>query len=82
MVYEKKLWDCGYDDYPTLENSFFGVVKLVKSVVIDKYKYSGYVIGFDKDGTFSVDNGIGKNFDNKKKDILILGDGSTERFYY
>ena len=76
------MWDRGYDDYPTLENSFFGPVKLVKNADIDKYKYSGYDTGFDRRGTFSVGNGFGKNViifgadmissvhvDNKKKDI-------------
>ena len=55
------MWDQGYDDYPTLENYFFGVVKLVKNVNIDKCKYSGYGIGFGGRGTFSVANGFGKN---------------------
>ena len=36
-----------YDDYPTLENSLFSAVKLAKNADIDKYKYSGYGIGFD-----------------------------------
>ena len=30
----------------------FGAVKLVKHADIDKYKYSGYGIGFDMKGTF------------------------------
>ena len=91
IVYEINLWDRGYDDYPALENSFFGAVKLVKNANIDKYKYSEYGIGFDRNGTFSVGNGFGKNViifgvdmdspahvDNNKKDILILGEGSTQ----
>ena len=72
--------------YPTLENCLFGAVKLAKIIDIDKYKYSGYGIGFDRNGIFSVGNGLGRfcvNFgedmsssvhaDNKKKYILILG---------
>ena len=52
---------------------------------------SGYGIGTDGEGTFSVDNGFGKNviifavdmsssvhFDKKKKYILILGAGPTQ----
>ena len=31
---------------PTLGNSLFGAVKSVKNADIDKYKYSGYGIGF------------------------------------
>ena len=61
IFYEINLWDCGYFDYPTLENYLFGAVKLVKNVDIDKYKYSGYGIGFNRRGTFSVDNGFRKN---------------------
>ena len=47
--------------YPTLENCLFGAVSLTKNAVIDKYKYCGYGIGFDKHGEFSFGNGIGKN---------------------
>ena len=60
------MWDRRYDDYPTLENSLLGTVKLVKNAEIDKYKYSGYGIGFDRHGTFSVPNGFGKN-------VIIFG---------
>ena len=55
------MWYLGYDDYPTLENSLFGVVRLVKNDNIDRYKFSGYGIGFDRRGTFSVANGFGRN---------------------
>ena len=71
----------------------FGAVKLTKLPDIDEYKYSGYDIGFDRKGKFSVDHGFGRNciifgvdmsssvhVDNKKKDILILGEGITQRF--
>ena len=72
--------------YPTLENCFFGAVKLTKHSDIDQYKYSGYDIGFDKKGFFSLGNEIGRNviilgvdmssspqIDNTKKDISIPG---------
>ena len=39
-------------DYPTLENWLFGAVSLTKNADIDKYKYSGYGIGFDRHGFF------------------------------
>ena len=26
--------DCGYDDYPTIENSLFGAVKFVKMLIL------------------------------------------------
>ena len=87
-VYEINFWDRGHDDYLGLANSLFGTVKLVKNADIDKYKYYGYGIGFDRCGTFSVGSGFSKNViifgadmsssvhvDNKKKYILILGEG-------
>ena len=68
----------------------FGAVKLTKHPDIDQYKYSGYGIGFDRKGSFSLGNETGRNaiifgvdmsssphVDNKKKDILILGKGPT-----
>ena len=79
-------------DYPTTENCLFGAVSLTKNADIDKYKYSGYGIGFDRHGSFSFPStGLGRNviifevdmslstkFDNRKKDILILGKGPTQ----
>ena len=41
-------------DCPTLENCLFGAVKLTKNTDIDKYGYSGYGIGFDRHGIFSL----------------------------
>ena len=32
--------------YPTLGNCWFGAVRLTKNADIDKYKYSGYGVGF------------------------------------
>ena len=65
---------------PTLENYLFGTVKLTKHIDIDRYKYSGYGIGFDRKGCFSISDEVGKNviifgvdtsssshIDNKKK---------------
>ena len=77
-----------------LENSLFGAIKLTKDADIDKYKYSEY--WFDARGFFTFSDGseIGKNLiilavdmnssvynENKKKDILLLGKGSTQRSY-
>ena len=67
-------------------------IKLEKNANFDKYKYSGHSFGFDRRGSFPVTNqGIGQNLiifgvdmsssihvDNKKKDILILGEGPTQ----
>ena len=54
-------------DYPTLENWLFGAVSLTKNADIDKYKYSGYGIGFDRHGSFSFPGtGLGRN-------VIIFG---------
>ena len=82
--------------YPTLENCLFGTVGLTKNPDIDKYKCSGYGIGFDRHRSFSSpDFGLGRSvitfgvdmssstkIDNRKKDILILGKGPTQRLEY
>ena len=44
--------------YPTLENCLFGAVKLTKHVDIDQCKYSGYGIGFDRKGFYSIGDEI------------------------
>ena len=63
-----------------------------KDADIDKYKYSGYGIGFDRHVFFSHPSGeTGRNviilgvdmssstkIDNRKKDILILGKGPIQ----
>ena len=79
-------------EYPALENCLFGAVSLTKNADIDRYKYSGYEIGFDRHRSFSFPGtGLGKNviifgvdislstkIDNRKKDILILGKRPTQ----
>ena len=60
IFYEINVWDRGYVDNSTLEKSLFVVVKLVKNANTDKYKYSGYGIGFERHGIFSVGNGFNK----------------------
>ena len=79
-------------EYPTLENCLFGPVSLTKNADINKYKYSGYGIGFDRHGSFSspgirlsrnviifgVNMSSSKKIDNKKKDILILCKGPAQ----
>ena len=73
--------------YPTIENCLFGAVSLTKNADIDKYKYSGYDIGFDRHGKFNFGNRLGKNCiifgadlrsssshaNNQKNSILVLG---------
>ena len=69
----------------------FGAVKLIKKADIDKYKYFEYGIGFDRREAFSfssvgfgcdvinfdVDMSSSIYVDEKKKGILILGEGPT-----
>ena len=76
----------------TLSNCLFGSAKLTKNADLDKYKYTGYCIGFDSCSKFLfTDGNYGKNViifrvdmsssvhvDNKEKDILILGEGPTQ----
>ena len=79
-------------NYTALQNALFGVVSLTKNVDIDKYKYSGYGVGFDKRSSFSFPGGgFGQNviifgvdmssstkIDDRKNGILILGKGPTQ----
>ena len=39
-------------NYPTLENRLFGPVKLTKNADVDKYGYSGYGIGLERETSF------------------------------
>ena len=52
---------------PTLENYLFGPVSLTKNANIDKYKYSGYGIGFDRHGFFSHPSG------GTDRNVIIFG---------
>ena len=67
----------------------FGAVNLAENKVFDKYIYSGYGSGFDRQ--FSVGKGFRRNCiifgadmssyvhpDDKKKDILILAEGTRQ----
>ena len=91
IVYELGASTSNIGD-PTLTNCLFSVVTLRKNEDIEKYKYSGYGIGFDRRSSFSFPRGkFGQNvlifvadmsssihIDNKKKDILVLGRGPTQ----
>ena len=72
-------------------NCLFGAFSITKNADIDKNRYPGYGIGFNKTNIYSVDNRFGRNviifgvdmsssvhIDNKKKDILILEKGPTQ----
>ena len=76
----------------TVQNASFGGVSLTKNADVNKYKYSGYGIAFDRTSSFSFPGGgNGQNViifgvdmnscvhvDNKGKDILILGNDLTQ----
>ena len=65
---------------------------MTKNADIDKYRYSGYGIGFERKSSFlfpggrfgenvrifGVDMSSSAHVDNKKKDILILGKGPAQ----
>ena len=65
---------------------------MTKNADIDKCGYSGYGIGFDRKSSFpfpvggfgqnvlifEVDMSSSAHIDNKKKDVLVLGKGSTQ----
>ena len=72
----------------TLKNCWFGSIKLTKKADLDKYKYSGYHIGFDsRSEVWSTDESMGKNVTIfelicahlylliMRENILILGEG-------
>ena len=81
-----------HDNDPTFKNCSFGAITLTKNEDIDKYKHSGYGIGFDRRPSFSFPSGgFGQNrfifgvgmsssahIDNKKKGILVIGKGPTQ----
>ena len=89
IVYDLKS-TVNYDADFTLENYFFGALKLTKNADVDKYKYFGYGIRFygvlsHPTGTFGnnaiifgVNISSSVHIGNKKKDILILGKGPTQ----
>ena len=66
IVYELGASGSHVND-PTLKNCLFGAVTLTKNADIEKYKYSGYGIGFDRRSSFSFPGGgFGQN-------VLIFG---------
>ena len=92
VSYTLNTWLWNLNTHFTLNNCWFGSVKLTKKADLDKYKYSGYDIGFDSRSEFLfTDESIGKNvtifgadmsssihIDNKGKYILIFGEGPTQ----
>ena len=91
IVYELGA-SSSHDSDPTIKHCLFGAVTLTENADIEKYKYSGYGIGFDRRSSSSFPNGgFGQNvlifdaemsasihIDNKKKDTLVVGTGPTQ----
>ena len=66
MVYERKLWDRGYDGYPTVENSLFSAFQLEKMLILISINTQDMVLLLIKMEHFLVDRGFGKN-------VIIFG---------
>ena len=91
IVYELGVSSSHNNDL-RLKKCLFGAVTLTKNADIDKYGYSGYGIGFYRRSSFSfpgggfgqnvlisgVDMSFSAHIDNKKRDILVLGEGPTQ----
>ena len=56
-----------YSSDPTIKNCLFGAVTLTKNACIEKYKYSGNGIGFDRRSSFPFPN------DGFDQNVLIFG---------
>ena len=65
IVYEINK-NLSISSYPELENFLFGAVKSTRHPDINQYKYSGYDIGIDRKGYFSLVNEIDEN-------VIIFG---------
>ena len=72
IVYELAV-SYSHDSDPTIKNCLFGAVALTKNADIEKCKYSGYGIGFDRRSSFSFTSGrFGQN-------LLIFG---ADMYFY
>ena len=90
IVYELGVSVSNYSD-PALKNCLFGSIALTKNADIEKYGYSGY--RFNRRSSFSFPGGgFGQNvlifgadmsssahIENKKKEILVVEIGPTQR---
>ena len=92
IVYELDTWLQDLSADFALKYFLFGSVKLTKNADPNKYQYNGYGLGFDSRTIFSIPNfDWGKNViifgvdmsssvhaNNKKRNILVLGEGITQ----
>ena len=95
ISYKPDQWSEDLNTDFTLGSCLFGSVKQNKYPDLDKYKYSSYGIDFDscseflqtealkkKVIIFATDMSSSVHTDNKNKDMLILGEGSTQGLDY
>ena len=96
ISYTLDSWSRDLNTYFTLINCLLGSIRLTKNLDPDKYKFSGYIVGFDSRSKFLLTDGsVEKNIiifwadisssvhiDNKSKGILIFGEGPRFRWYY
>ena len=60
IVYKLDSWPQDLNSDFTLGGDLFGGVKLTKNADPDKYSYSGFGIGFDTRGQYSLLSSLGK----------------------
>ena len=92
ISYELDIWSNDLNTDFLLGNCLLGAVKLSRNVDPDKYRYSGYGIGFDarsdvdwSDGCkgkniiiFGADMSSSTHIDDKNKYIIVLGEYPTQ----
>ena len=76
----------------TIQNTLFGAMEITKKADTSKYKYKGYVICFDEEGSFGIGNinnrrkvlifGADESYvihsNNKANNIYVMGDGIVQ----
>ena len=90
ISYKIDTWSRHLSTDLTLDNYLFGAVKLTKNADPDKYRYSGYCIGFNTHSQFlwsysswgkniisGIDMSSSVHVKIIKKVSLVLGKGST-----
>ena len=90
IVYDLAAWPKNPTNHVKFKNYLVGATNIVKNSDKEKYVYSGCAITFDSGGSWSFDNGTGRNViifvvdisssshvDNRKNNFLRLGLGPT-----
>ena len=90
IVYDLDAWPKNSTNNFKFKNCLFGETNIVKNSDKEKYLYKTYGIIFDSAGSwsfdsdtvknvvsFSVDNSSPSHADNRKNNLLVLGDDAT-----